>query len=134
MPNTLQHIDHIARAKNRDVLYVTFHRTLRANVAWETLPERRQIIAWLDQHGYRWYPCGDVASTTFSGRYLGQIYLDVAYDEAAPEFRKLCRFLEKPDGTMAFDGTVFTLLTLRRAMENVEHDAPGFWDEVAEAW
>lgn len=52
MPRLIRHIDEIARSKGRDVLYVTFHETLRDRLDWQGLPVREAIIA-------HWRQCCD---------------------------------------------------------------------------
>lgn len=131
MPQLIRHIDEIARSRGRDVLYVTFHKTLRDRLDWERLPVRAEIVAWLEANNYAWICCGDVGSTTFMGRYLGQICIDVPFDEADPAYRRLRDFLEKPDGSMVFDDATFFYYPLQHAMKNAHHDAPGFWEEWA---
>lgn len=131
MPQVIQHIDQIARLKGRDVLYVTFHETLRAPLDWERLTVRQEIIAWLEANNYAWTCCGHVGSTTFMGRYLGQLYIDVPFDEADPAYRRLRDFLEKPDGSMFFDDARFCYYPLQEAMKNAQHDEPGFWEDWA---
>lgn len=132
MPQLIEHIDAIARAKKRNVLYVVFHENLRDQIDWEQLPVRKQIIEWLDVNSIAWKPCGHIASTNIMVGYKGQIYIDLPFDEKDPTYRKLCNYLEKPDGTMAFEGMTFCYHTLSAAMENAHHDEPGFWEKWAE--
>jgi hypothetical protein len=128
MPQLIEHIDAIARAKGRDVLFVIFHQDLRDRIAWELLPVRQQIVEWLTANAIAWKPCGQVASTSFVGPYLGQIYVDVPFDTGDPTYRRLRDYLEKPDGSMALDGAAFCYLPLSEAMKNAHHDEPGFWE------
>jgi hypothetical protein len=135
MPMIIQHIDAIARQKKRDVLFVLFHRHTDEDDLGQ--PERREalrqsVIEWLEANGYVWQPCGHVADTSLMMSYQGQIYIDVPYDETLPEYRKLATFLEYPDGTTRLPGVDFCYLRYERALENVEHDAPGFWEKWAE--
>ncbi|GAA4030314.1 hypothetical protein [Actimicrobium antarcticum] len=132
MPQEIEHIDAIARQSGRDALYVIFHDDLRQRLDWAALPVRQQIITWLDLNGMHWRPCGHVGSTTFFGRYLGEIYIDVPFDLANPDYMTLCAFLENPDGSCKFPGARFCYYTLAEAMKNAEHDAPGFWEKVWE--
>jgi len=143
MPMKIEHIDAIARQKQRDVLYVVFHPPASdhqndddisglANETWETLPIREQVIAWLDAQGIGWKPCGHVADERSMWGYRGQIYIDVPYDKSLPTFQSLEAFFEFPDGTMRFPQASFFYLPLAKAMENAAHDAPGFWAQWAE--
>lgn len=132
MPNMIDHIDSIGRAKGRDVLFVTFHNGVRDRLDWENSPVRQRIIAWLDERGVAWCCCGDIASTTVFDRYLGQIYIDVPFDLNAAAYQTLSQFLEKPDGTTALEGARFCYLPLAMALKNAAHDEPGFWGKLAQ--
>ena len=146
MPMLIEHIDAIARKKQRDVLYVRFDATVDANTAengdeallarnrpdWEHLPVRRQIIDWLEGAGLAWGPCGGIAGTNGWSSYRGHIYIDGAYDTALPDYARLAAFLENPDGSTRLANAQFCYLPLARAMENVHHDEPGFWEKWAE--
>ena len=144
MPMIIQHIDAIARQKQRDVLFVQFEsdrmpdepdvdfKFSKMLLDWDELPVRQQIIDWLDEHGMKWQPCGDFANTSVMSGYQGQIYIDVPYDTSLQEYKKLEAFLENPDGSMKFPHVLFCYLPLARAMDNVSHDEPGFWEKWAE--
>lgn len=153
MPRLIEHIDAIARKKSSAVLYVTFEapssesnrsvpctesesRDLRSpkHIDWENLPMRKTVIAWLDENGVAWQPCGDIANPNLMLPYEGQIYIDVPFDEKSPGYQKLSSFLEYPDGTMRLPGVLFWCLPLDVAMKNAHHDEPGFWDKWAEAY
>lgn len=143
MPMLIQHIDAIARQKQRDVLFVWFHHAnqtcdegehpgMEEDFDWEDSPVRRQVIAWLDAHHIAWEPCGGVANTNCMMSYMGQIYIDLPFDQAVPKYRELEAFLENPDGSMRLPGAEFCYWPLERAMENAEHDEPGFWEKWAD--
>lgn len=135
MPHVIQHIDQIARQKQRDVLYLEFHpeaREERSRYRFDGDSVRREIIGWMDAHGIGWSECGPIANTLVLEGYRGQIYIDVPYDESREDYRQVRDFLEYPDGTIRYPGVRFWVLALERAMENAEHDAPGFWDEWAD--
>jgi len=143
MPMLVEHIDAIARRKQRDVLYVKFHPPVSANkddpeifephdLDWETLPIRRQIIDWLNAQGIDWKPCGHFANTCLMMGYRGQLYIDLPYDKSLPAYQALEAFLELPDGSMRYPEVTFFLVPLDKAMENAAHDEPGFWERWAE--
>jgi hypothetical protein len=132
MPYEIEHIDAIARAKKRDVLYIDFHKNIRDQVNWKSLPLRQQIIDWFDANAIEWRPCAHAGSTQIMMSYKGQIYIDLAFNETDPRYQKVCAYLENPDGTMAFDGATFRYYPLSLAMENAHHDEPGFWEKWAE--
>lgn len=58
MPMLIEHIDAIARKKQRDVLYVTFHPRKTSNTDqwdrpsydWEQDPIRETVCKWLTEH------------------------------------------------------------------------------------
>lgn len=162
MPMLIKHIDAIAREKQRDVLYLTFgepednpkrkpederkskkpgFKNLRLrnpdydpDTDWETLPVRKQIIDWMEANQISFQPCGAVADTNCMMPYLGQVYIDVPYDEADPVYQKLCDHLELADGSMRFAGVRFYVVDLKFAMKNAHHDEPGFWEKWAESF
>lgn len=134
MPYIIHHIDKIARQKQRDVLYLEFHPESGdegARYSFQRDPVRAEIIAWMNAQDINWAECGPVANTQVLEGYRGQIYIDVPFDDSLPTYCKLRDFLEYPDGKIRFPGVRFWVLALKRAMENAEHDRPGFWDEWA---
>lgn len=152
MPMLIEHIDAIARKKQRGVLYLEFHSPISENediedeqsmfndernmlnVVWETLPIRQQIIDWLDAQAINWKPCGHIANTSFMRCYCGQIYIDLPYDTSLPGYQSLEKFFEFPDGKMRFPEVTFCYLSLEMAMVNAAHDEPGFWERWAEGF
>ena len=138
MPKLLRHIDAIARQEGRGVLFVTFgndpmNMPFPPSIPdWRSMPVRQQIIEWLDANHYSREDCGEIASVNSMMPYLGTIYIKVPYDLENPDYKKLQRYLENPDGTMRFDSVFFNYLPLTVAMENAKHDEPGFWEKWAE--
>lgn len=137
MPALIEHIDAIARRKGRAVLYLEFHpqpfsewRAYRC----EDDPARARVLAWLDANGVPWSRCGPFADPAVMAPYLGQVYLDVPYDESLAEYRVLRDYLEHPDGTMRHAGVRFYAMPLDHAMSNAAHDEPGFWQRWAEGF
>lgn len=137
MPGLIAHIDAIARKKQREVLYLEFHPQPRAewrNYRYEDDATRAAILAWLDANHVPWTRCGPFADTRVMAPWLGQVYLDVPYDETLSDYRVLRDYLEHPDGSMRHEGVRFYALPLDLAMENAEHDEPGFWERWAEGF
>lgn len=135
MPALIEHIDAIARKKGREVLYLEFHPQPFAEwraYRYEEDQVRSAVLAWLDAHGVPWTRCGPYANPARMAPYLGQVYLDVPYDDALPEYCRLRDYLEHPDGTMRHPGVRFYAMPLDYAMENAAHDEPGFWQRWAE--
>lgn len=143
MPMLIEHIDAIARQKQRDVLYVVFHHPAsdnedreeildRADIDWETLPIRQQVIDWLDAQGIGWKCCGHFADVNLMMGYRGRLYIDLPFDKSLPAFQALTAFLELPDGSMRFPEATLFYCPLDKAMENAAHDEPGFWARWAE--
>lgn len=135
MPGQIEHIDAIARKQGRAVLYLEFHPQPYSEwreYRFEDDPMRASVLAWLDAHGVPWKECGPFANLRVMAPYLGQVCLDVPYDESLPEYRVLRDYLEHPDGTMRHDGVRFNVMPLDHAMQNAEHDEPGFWERWAE--
>lgn len=135
MPALIEHIDAIARRKQRAVLYLEFHPQSYAqwrHYSYEDDATRTAILAWLDAQAVGWSSCGPYANPNLQVPYLGQIYLDVPYDERLPDYCALRDYLEHPDGSMRHAGVRFYALPLEYAMKNAEHDEPGFWERWAE--
>lgn len=139
MPQLLEHIDAIARKLKRGALFIRFDEHLKDGELsdWldfdgEASEMRKTVTEWLDSKGIGWYPCAGFASVNSFGVYKGQIYVDVPYDENLPIYKELETYLENPDGTMRFPEAGFYYCSLEKAMENAEHDEPGFWDRWAE--
>ena len=139
----IEHIDAIARQKQRDVLFLEFNSPnsqerfdeigrVDQRCDWRSLPSRLKVICWLDEQNIVWKPCGDFANISCMIPYHGQIYIDIPFEPSAPEFKSLEAFLEFPDGKSRLDGVTFFYLPLAKAMENAAHDEPGFWDRWAE--
>jgi hypothetical protein len=135
MPAQIEHIDAIARREGRAVLYLEFHpRPFREwrNYDYQGDPVRAAVLAWFHAHAVPWTACGPFADPRVMAPYLGQVYIDVPYDETLPEYRELRDYLEHPDGTIRHDGVRFYAMSLDHAMENAAHDEPGFWERWAE--
>lgn len=146
MPELIDHIDKIARDKKRDVLFLTFHDKAFKDInednscGFPDFPDfdyhkcepRQKVMEWLVANNIPFSPCGLVANEYSIVPYLGQIYIDVPFDENNPTYQKVRDFLENPDGTMKIDGARFCYYTLELAMKNAHHDELGFWDRWAE--
>jgi hypothetical protein len=57
-------------------------------------------IEHIDAHGVPWTACGPFADPRVMAPYLGQVYIDVPYDDALPEYQVVRDYLEHADGTM----------------------------------
>jgi len=145
MPMLIEHIDAIARKKQRDVLYLMFNkRVSKANADdeegfidvshfdWRKDQMREKVCQWLTEHDILWQECGHMASENLMMSYQGQIYLDVPFDETDTLYQLVRDYLENPDGTPRFQTVTFWYLPLAKAMENAHHDEPGFWENWAE--
>lgn len=139
MPELIEHIDAIARQKQRAVLYLEFHRAADAEMAdfrsrydYAKDDRRSAVLAWLDAHALSWGLCGGFADVNAMRSYQGQIYLEVPYDESLAEYRLLRDYLEKPDGSMRHASVRFCVMPLDYAMRNADHDTPGFWERWGE--
>lgn len=140
MPLLIEHIDAIARQKQRDVLYVAFRSSQPvdddwdsdADYDWKSDPVRQSVCEWLTEHQIAWQYCAEIADENYMGPYRGSIYLDVPFDEDDALYQQVRNYLENPDGSMRFPTATFYYLPLEKAMENAHHDEPGFWEKWAE--
>ncbi|WP_426193835.1 hypothetical protein [Massilia sp. DWR3-1-1] len=129
MPALIDHIDAIARAQQRAVLWLEFHphedwRRYR----FETDATRERVLGWLDQQQFGWRACGPFADPDAPQRHLGQVCLDVPFDDSVPAYCALRDYLEFADGSMRHAGVRFNVMPLDYAQRNAAHDAPGFWE------
>lgn len=146
MPMLIQHIDAIARAKGRDVVYVTFPACERYGASdsadgpdkfedFGSYAPRRALIDWLDENGIGWSPCAFFADESLLiWPYNGRIYIDVPFDLLDERYQKVAAHLENPDGTPRIEGVLFWYMPLEIAMKNRRHDEPGYWEKRADTW
>ncbi|QIO06508.1 hypothetical protein [Acinetobacter shaoyimingii] len=125
MPQQLQHIDQIAREKNRDVLFLHFERYQEDQEGDD--PIREIVVAWLEDHGIPFEPCMGLEQEGFVDVYAGDLYIDLAVDENDPIYQALCEYLEDDEGNMRLDGVLFFVLALELALEieaerQIQHD------------
>jgi len=104
MPQLIDYIDKIARNKNRDVLYLLFKPQQGEDPLFfddEACKRRKQVIKWLEKNNIIYYPCmGAAVERASLDSYRGFLYIDVPYDAANADFKKLSAYLEYPDGSM----------------------------------
>jgi hypothetical protein len=136
MPFLIKTIDLLGRQKKRDVLFISFDPRNEecfwlSHFEYEADDMRKQVIAWLDDHQIQWQMCGEVASENSMVSYMGQIYVDVPFDEKDEQYQLVRNHLEHDDGTMRYENVTFWVLPLENAMKNSHHDAPGFWEQWA---
>lgn len=94
MPQTLEHIDAIARRLKRDVLYLDFLKAQRPHREdYRRIESRSHIVQWLDREGISWSECGPLASEAVIRSYAGEIFIDVPFDETDAQYRKVQVFL-----------------------------------------
>ena len=140
MPQLIEHIDAICRAKQRAVLYLQFypvdHYDLRVESKrkydWLTDKRRQKILDWLDVNNIQWTQCGPFAQQggVFWFGYLGDIYVDVPFDEADPKYCLLRNHIEKPDGSMRNENVRLYYVPLEQAMKYAHHDESVYWERV----
>ena len=117
--------------KKRDALFVSFPSDDPDTFFDEHWPCRAELIDWLEAHHIGWMPYDDIANPNVMEPYQGHIYLDVPFNETDPTYQQLAQHLEHADGTGRIDGVRFYVITLDTALQNAEHDKPGFWEDWA---
>lgn len=132
MPKIIQHIDKIARKKERDVLYVVFDEICFPEKNYEQWEIRNTFVTWLTRHNINYCECVSVANENFIESYAGQLYLDIPYDESNSDYISVKNYLEYPDGSPRFIGITWYLIPLAYALKNKHHDEPDFWEKWAE--
>ena len=98
MPQLLQHIDAIAREKNRDVLFVHFE-DYEEN---EQNPDsnRQDVLSWLEQNNIPYEKCMGLEEEGSIDSYWGDIYIDVPFDLENEQYQILSDYLEDEEGVM----------------------------------
>lgn len=132
MAIALEHIDKIAREKQRDVIYIEFDKKVYPSYEYENYTVRIELMQWLEEHEIPYLPCGHIASEYGWESYRGQLYIDIPMDENNPKYKLLDNHLENEDGSFKIEGIRYMYVPLEVAMKNAHHDEPGFWDEWAE--
>jgi len=132
MPQILEHIDKIARDKNRDVIYINFNRENFPSFEYEEYAERNKLLEWLNSNNIVYRSCGPLANENGWESYRGQLYLDVPIDESNEQYQLICSHMDNPDGSFKIPGVESWIFPLEKALENKHHDEPGFWDKWAE--
>lgn len=61
--------------------------------------------------------------------YLGQIYLDIPFDESNPQYQRINQYVENPDGSLKDPDIAMYCLPLEMAMEYKHLDDPEYWNE-----
>lgn len=112
--------------EKRNILLLTFRDELAQTKSvatapvdgeWEALPERKEIIHWLDSHAIGWEPCFHISSGYLFGQYEGEIYIDVAPTADNPKYQQLLEYLEDESGQCHFPGVGFWLMSYEKALK-----------------
>lgn len=117
MSALLRHIDAIAREQKRDVLFLHFENYLEDQELEDEDNVRTEVLEWLSQNQITYMPCMGIEGEDLIGSYLGDVYLDVPFDESNATYLKLSQYLEDEDGNMKIEGVFFFVLTLDVALE-----------------
>jgi len=121
MPQIIRAIDEIARAEQRDVIFVQFHNFNTGFVAdYRTNASRQAIMTWLDEQCIAYAPCGGFDSGCIIEGYDGELYIDVELDENDDNFFKLCQRFLPEGGKQRYDNAWFYYLPLAVALLNTE--------------
>lgn len=136
MPQLVAAIDAIAREKNRDVLFVHFENYIEDKEFEDNA--RDTLLAWLDEQGIAYAPCAGIEDQDLLLSYLGDIYIDVPFDEDNPTYQILRDHLEDEEGNMKIEDVYFYVLSLEVALEiqadrlaePQEIDTDAFFDDV----
>ena len=118
MPQLIQHIDEIARQKDRDVLMVSFPELgdLLA-LDRDLYAPRIEFIHFLKRHKIKWLKCAPPRSQGgWILGYFGDIYLDVLFDPENPKYQLMQRRLELENGSPRDPRVRLYLLPLEEAI------------------
>lgn len=138
MPQLIQHIDAIGRARKRDVLMVApdcHGMQGEAGRNWMRSGARQELIDWLDANEIGWEPCGWPPAQGCVVSYQGALYIDLAYDPAALPCASFIAYVqEDAQGFLKWPGIRLYLCTVDWAQQFAHHDQPGYWTEQARDW
>ncbi|CAM2141823.1 conserved protein of unknown function [Pararobbsia alpina] len=136
----IQAIDAIARLVGRDVLFISFEKVIQEGHRitlqalerddWRSLPQRRQLVDWLEANDIPWKSCRSFSESGDDGTYRGQIYVDIHRDDSDPRLALLKRFLSHSDGTMRMPGTALCYTTYEQAVATSRDADPDFLDDA----
>lgn len=115
MPMLIQHIDAIAREKKRDVLFLHFENYIEDKDLEDNA--RNVVLAWLDEHGIAYTPCMGIEDESLIDGYLGDVYLELPFDEQDPQYQLVQQHLEDEEGNMKIEDVFFFVLSLEVALE-----------------
>jgi hypothetical protein len=133
MPQHIEHIDKIAREKQRDVLFIGFILlTNTSSPIYGKAADDNLHLKWLQENHISYQPCGLIANENAMPQYQGHLYIDIPMDEANSDYQKLLAHFENEDGSPKDAHCVLYYITLADAMKNAHHDEPGFWENWAE--
>ncbi|SEL21161.1 hypothetical protein [Acinetobacter sp. DSM 11652] len=110
-----QHIDAIAREIQRDVLFIHFENYTDDQNEEESI--RDHVIAWLEQHEIEFVPCLGLSGEDEIDSYLGDLYLDIPFDEQNNQYQLVKNYLEDEQGNMKIEHVLFFVLSLEVAEE-----------------
>jgi len=142
MTRILKTLDQIAREKQRNVLFVTFHKEdinifddegddeIDLDDDYEQCDKRKAFIQLLDENHISFQECFGFEPGVMSMSYLGQIYLDVPFDESNPQYQLINQYVENPDGSLKDPDVALYCLSLEMAMEYKHLDDPEYWNHV----
>lgn len=115
MPMLIHHIDAIAREKKRDVLFLHFENYIEDKDLEDNA--RNTVLAWLDEHGIAYTPCMGIEDESIIDGYLGDVYLELPFDEQDPQYQLVQQHLEDDEGNMKIEDVFFFVLSFEVALE-----------------
>jgi hypothetical protein len=115
MPMLIHHIDAIAREKKRDVLFLHFENYIEDKDLEDNA--RNTVLAWLDEHGIAYTPCMGIEDESIIDGYLGDVYLELPFDEQDPQYQLVQQYLEDDEGNMKIEDVFFFVLSFEVALE-----------------
>lgn len=105
MPLLLPYIDEIPSETRSGAVTIQFSWRGSSSL---TSPKqdgvRQYILSWLADQKIVFQPCGPLSSSGRIEGESGEVYVDLAWNESDPKFRKLQNLLYKEDGKARVDG------------------------------
>jgi len=117
MPRIIDHIDHIAISKQRDVMYLQIFSRDEEFFPVNDEVITKKVTSWLNDNNISWWEC---AMPSNSGIICGGpklIYLDIPFVQKDQQYQLIESYLENKDGSMKIKNCDWFYLPLTKAIE-----------------
>jgi len=118
MPQLIEHIDHIAVKKRRDVTYLQIFSCVDGVFPVNDEATTLEVTSWLDKNNISWEVCALPSYNEIIGGPT-LIYLDVPFEQNNQQYKLLKDYLENDDGSMKIENCDWCYMPLDNAMKKI---------------